>query len=62
MTDADSTKPLYEASVKLCAAVKKHKCLHDQTSYTKSAAPNCEEAWQIVAEECGESGRCLFGI
>lgn len=61
MTDLELQKKRFEFSVKLCAAVKKHKCLHDRTALQKNS-PQCRLAWEEVAKECNESSKFLFSI
>lgn len=54
-------EPMFQFSVKLSAAVKKHECLHDQRCFSlKTMSPECEAAWKVVAEECEESGKLDF--
>ncbi|KAM7357574.1 uncharacterized protein ACRADG_002861 [Cochliomyia hominivorax] len=57
MTDLENSNnnPLYEFSIKLCVAIKKHKCLYDRIALHKNPPPPCQIAWQTVAKECGES-------
>lgn len=44
-------------SLKLCAAVKKHKCLHDRIALHKNPPLECRLAWEEVAKECNESSK-----
>ena len=59
LDDADNN-PLLEFSVKLCAAVKKEKCLYDRTAVYKNTSPDIETAWVKVSKECNETSKWFF--
>ena len=58
--DDAGNNPLLEFSVKLCAAVKKEKCLYDRTAMHKNTSPDIETAWVKVAKECNETSKWSF--
>ncbi|XP_065362239.1 uncharacterized protein LOC135955801 [Calliphora vicina] len=55
MSELENANSLYEKSVKLCAAVEKHKCLHDRNALRKNHTLECQIAWQLVAKECNQT-------
>ncbi|XP_037825070.1 myosin-G heavy chain-like [Lucilia sericata] len=55
MSDLENANSVFDISVKLCAAIEKHKCLYDRNSVRKNSTPECEKAWQVVAKECNQT-------
>lgn len=60
--DDAGNNPLLEFSIKLCASVKKEKCLYDRTSVHKNTSPDIEAAWTRVAKECNETSKCCCSL